>query len=345
MTKAKVAVVILNWNGKGFLEKFLPNVLSNSEGHDVIVADNASTDDSVKFVQDNFPNVEVIVNESNGGFAKGYNDALKVVKSDYYLLLNSDVEVSPNWIENMLAVMQEDESVAAVQPKVLAYHNKDTFEHAGASGGYIDKNYYPFCRGRIFGDVEKDEGQYDGIREVFWTTGACMLIKAKAYQEVNGLDEDFFAHMEEIDMCWRLKRKGYKLMVAPKSVVYHVGGGTLNYESPNKTYLNFRNSLYMIHKNHEGILPLFMLKRLVLDGLAAVQFLTKLKIKHVFAILKAHFHYYRAIPGLTKKRKALKIVCKNSNMNKGAFYTGSILYAKFFKGINQFSRLNQRLFK
>ncbi|MDX1446767.1 glycosyltransferase family 2 protein [Lishizhenia sp.] len=345
MSQAKVAVVILNWNGKAYLEQFLPSVVKYSEGHQIIVADNASTDDSISFLKANYPSIDIIVNTSNGGFAKGYNDALKQVKADYYVLLNSDVEVTANWVDIMLEELESNSGCVGVQPKVLAYHNKSVFEHAGAAGGFIDKNYYPFCRGRIFGDVEEDKGQYDGVREVFWTTGACMLVNAKAYHEVGGLDEDFFAHMEEIDMCWRLKNRGYSFFAAPKAVVYHVGGGTLNYESPNKTYLNFRNSLYMIHKNYKGILPLFIFKRLILDGIAALKFAVKFKFKHLWAIGRAHANYYQQLPKLNAKRKALKKATSNLEANKAGFYTGSLLFARFFKGITAFSKLNQRLFK
>lgn len=345
MSNAKVAVVILNWNGKAYLEQFLPSVLKYSKGHRIIVADNASTDDSLAFLKENYPEVKIIVNESNGGFAKGYNDALQKVEAEYYVLLNSDVEVTEGWVDIMLAQLESTSKCVGVQPKVLAHHNKSVFEHAGAAGGFIDKNFYPFCRGRIFGEVEEDKGQYDGVREVFWTTGACMLIKAKAYHEVGGLDEDFFAHMEEIDLCWRLKNKGYSFFAAPKAVVYHVGGGTLNYESPNKTYLNFRNSLFMIHKNYDGLLGLFMFKRLVLDGLAAAQFAAKFKFKHLWAIARAHFNYYSQIKVLNRKRKALKARTSAKEANDTGFYSGSLLYARFFKGITAFSLLNQRLFK
>ncbi|SFT49616.1 hypothetical protein SAMN05216474_0886 [Lishizhenia tianjinensis] len=345
MSNAKVAVVILNWNGKAYLEQFLPSVVQFSEGHQIIVADNASTDDSVAFLREHYPSIAIIENASNGGFAKGYNDALKQVDAQYYVLLNSDVEVTENWVDIMLAQLEALPNCVGIQPKVLAHHNKNVFEHAGAAGGYIDKNYYPFCRGRIFGEVEDDKGQYNGVREVFWTTGACMLIKSEAYHEVGGLDEDFFAHMEEIDLCWRLKNRGYAFYAAPDAVVYHVGGGTLNYESPNKTFLNFRNSLYMIHKNYGGILPLFMLKRLVLDGVAALQFAVKFKFKHLWAIARAHFQYYREIGKLQRKRKALQQATKNIDSNRSGFYTGSLLYARFFKGITAFSKLNQRLFK
>lgn len=345
MDKSKVAVVILNWNGKKYLEQFLPAVIEHSKGYRIVVADNASTDDSVAFVKHNFADVEIIVNASNGGFAKGYNDALKKVDAEFYVLLNSDVEVTPNWLDVLVHKIENTPNCVGVQPKVLAHHNKSIFEHAGAAGGFIDKNYYPFCRGRIFGDVEEDRGQYDGDREVFWTTGACMLISAKAYHEVGGLDEDFFAHMEEIDLCWRLKNKGYAFHAVPASTVYHVGGGTLNYESPNKTYLNFRNSLFMIHKNYKGILPLFLFKRLVLDGVAALQYAAKFKFNHLWAIARAHFAYYTQIGKLNTKRKTLRKENVDKQANLVGFYTGSLLYARFFKGVKEFAKLNQRLFK
>lgn len=338
------AVVILNWNGKEYLQKFLPGVIKNTPQAKIIVIDNQSTDESVDFIKENHPEVEIIVNAENGGFAKGYNDGLKLLEGrfEFYVLLNSDIEVSPNWLAPLLNKIKQAPLNAAVQPKILSYHQKTHFEHAGASGGFIDKNYYPFCRGRIFGEIEEDLGQYDTIKEVFWTTGACMLVRASVYHELGGLDEDFFAHMEEIDFCWRAKKRNYALFVVPQTTVFHVGGGTLKYESPRKTYLNFRNSLYMIHKNHEGSLSLKIIHRLVLDGIAGIQYMIKGKPKHTLAILKAHFAYYKQLSSLQQKRKKIRqnTTCSNTT----GLYNASLLWAHYFKKIRVFSKLNHRFF-
>lgn len=336
-----LAIVILNWNGKGFLEKFLPSVISYSGNAKIVLADNASTDDSVDFVQKNYPQISIVINESNGGFAKGYNDALKKIDSEFYLLLNSDIEVTPNWIEPLLETMK-DPSVAGCQPKVLSYHDKSLFEHAGASGGFLDKNYFPFCRGRIFDKFEHDHGQYDGETEVFWATGAALLIRSNLFHEAGGFDEAFFAHMEEIDLCWRIKRIGYKFMVVPQSRIYHIGGGTLPYLSPRKTYLNFRNSLYMIVKNHPG--PLFgkLFYRMLLDGMAGVRFFIRGEWKHLGSVFNAHMALYKRLPILLKQRKEIRRTA--SKYNASGLYKGNILWARYFKGIAKFSELNQRLF-
>lgn len=338
----ELAIVILNWNGRNFLERFLPGVVDHSKGARIIVADNASTDDSLSFVQNNFPQVELIVNAENGGFAKGYNDALEHVSATYYLLLNSDVEVSENWLEPLYRAIRE-EHIAAVQPKILAHHDQNQFEHAGAAGGFLDKNCYPFCRGRIFNALEQDHGQYDGETEVFWTSGACMLVRADVFHELGGFDADFFAHMEEIDLCWRMKRLGYKLKVIPSSKVYHVGGGTLNYNSPNKVYLNFRNSMYMICKNYQGFLFGKLFYRMLLDGAAGLQFLLTGHFSYFRAVLRAHGSFYRNFSKTMKKRRAFRP--EKQKFNAAGLYTGSILWAFFFKGIRKFSDLNQRLFR
>lgn len=336
-----LAIVILNWNGKNYLEKFLPSVTNFSKGHRIIVADNASTDDSVIFIKNNYPEIELIINSSNGGFAKGYNDALKKIDAEFYLLLNSDIEVTENWLEPLLKSMQ-DPSVAGCQPKILAYHNKKSFEHAGASGGFIDKDYFPFCRGRILDVVEEDLGQYNHSQEIFWATGAALLIRSKLYHEVGELDEDFFAHMEEIDLCWRLKKKGYRFMVEPESVVYHVGGGALPYTSPRKTYLNFRNSLYMLVKNHEGILIFKLLQRMILDGLAAAKFLIGGEFAQFKSVFNAHMTFYKNLGKTLKKRKEIK--ASSSKFNRVGMFNGSIIWNRYFKGIKKFSDLNQRKF-
>ena len=336
-----LAIVFLNWNGKHFLEKFLPSVCEYSGDAKIIVADNASNDDSVSYIRKHYSGIQLIINESNGGFAKGYNDALKHVEADYYLLLNSDIEVTPNWTLPLLRIM-ENPNVAGCQPKVLSYQDKTMFEHAGASGGMLDRNYYPFCRGRIFDKFEHDEGQYNDEVDVFWATGAALLIRAELYHQVGGLDEAFFAHMEEIDLCWRLKKQGYKFMVVPQSHIFHVGGGTLPYLSPRKSYLNFRNSLFMIIKNHEGNLFFKLFNRMLLDGIAGVRFLVRGEWKHLASVFNAHMAMYRRLPHLLKQRKEIK---RNAaNFNSQGLYRGSILWARYFKGVSKFKDLNQRLF-
>lgn len=307
MQAIKVAIVILNWNGKHYLEKFLPSVIVNSPKGSVFVVDNCSSDDSAGYLMQYFPEVCIIHNKENGGFAKGYNDGLQHINAEYYVLLNSDVEVTPNWIDPILELMDGDKNIAACQPKILAFHNKQQFEYAGAAGGFIDKYGYPFCRGRIFDVLEEDKGQYNTTREVFWATGACMFVRSNVYHELKGFDEDYFAHMEEIDLCWRMKNTGYKIYAVPASSVFHVGGGTLNKVSPRKTYLNFRNNLVTYTKNRSGsFLFLKILYRLVLDGVAGTKFLLSGDGKHCWAVLKAHFAYYGSLGSTLKKRKALK---------------------------------------
>lgn len=337
-----VAVVILNWNGEAFLKQFLPNVVEYSAPHRVIVADNASTDNSIDFLEQNFPSVEVVKNTTNGGFAKGYNDALKQIKADYYILLNSDVAVTPNWIAPLLTVMQE-EKVAGCQPKIKAFHNQKYFEHAGAAGGFLDKDFYPFCRGRIFDLVEMDKNQYNNNCEVFWATGACMMINAKLYHLAGGLDEDFFAHMEEIDLCWRLKRLGYKFYAVGQSEVYHVGGGTLNYMSPRKTYLNFRNSLFMIAKNYDGWIFGKVFRRLCLDGLAAIRFVTKGQFSHIGALVKAHIDFYKSVGKIKRKRKLFESQ-NQIQFNRKGLYKKSIVWKRYASKIKHFSALEDQDF-
>ncbi|MEZ4889607.1 MAG: glycosyltransferase family 2 protein [Crocinitomicaceae bacterium] len=336
-----VSIVILNWNGRNYLKQFLPSVIKYSGDARIIVADNASTDDSVEFLQQHFPQVEIIVNETNGGFAKGYNDALKKVDAKFYVLLNSDIEVTENWLQPLYQLLQNDK-IAGCQPKIRSYSEKHKFEHAGAVGGFIDANYFPFCRGRIFDSVEEDEGQYDGVSEVFWATGAALMVRSDVYHQLGGLDESFFAHMEEIDWCWRAKKLGYALYVQPESVVYHVGGGTLPYASPRKTYLNFRNSLYMIVKNHEGWLFPKLLYRMIIDGVAGVRFLFLGEINNLISVVKAHFSMYANLSSLLQKRRAIK--ASSVAPNTTGRYNGNLLWAYYFKGVKKFSKLNQRLF-
>lgn len=286
---SSVAVVILNYNGRNFLEKFLPNVIQNSVPHQVIIADNASTDDSVSFLKSTFPELKLIEISENLGYAGGYNMALKQVHSDFYVLLNSDVETTPNWIDPIISLMQQNEKIVACQPKIKSYHQKDYFEYAGAAGGFIDKLGYPFCRGRIFSHLEQDLGQYDDESPVFWASGACLFVKAKGFWDLGGLDDRFFAHMEEIDFCWRAKNAGYEIYYSGKSTVYHVGGGTLLVENPFKTYLNFRNNRLMLYKNlSKKEYAKIKTRRKQLDYLAAMQFYITGKTANAKAVFKAH---------------------------------------------------------
>lgn len=300
----KIAVVILNWNGKELLKKFLPSVVSFSKEATIYVADNASTDESVSFVTNNFPEVNIIQNISNGGYAKGYNDALKQVNEDIFVLLNSDVLVTENWLSPILEYFRNDPNLVAAQPKILDYKNKAYFEYAGAAGGFIDQFGYPYCRGRIFNTIEKDTGQYDDTKEIFWASGACLFIRKTAFNRAQGFDEDFFAHQEEIDLCWRLHNNGGRVKYIGASTVYHLGGATLKNVNPRKTFLNFRNTLLTLLKNVKGTkVYVLLFCRLLLDGLAALQFLFKGKLKHISAILKAHFSFYRLFFKFLKKRK------------------------------------------
>ncbi|GHC62655.1 glycosyltransferase family 2 protein [Ulvibacter litoralis] len=299
-----VAVVILNWNGKKLLSQFLPSVVRYSPEATIYVADNASTDDSVAFLSENFPQVKIIQNTINGGYAKGYNDALKELSEDVFILLNSDVEVTENWIPPLLSEFKKDTTLVAAQPKILDYKNKAYFEYAGAAGGFVDMFGYPFCRGRIFETVEKDEGQYNDTVNILWATGACLFVRRDAFTEVNGFDEDFFAHQEEIDLCWRMQAKGGIIKYVGASTVYHVGGATLKTINPKKTFYNFRNTLLLLVKNVKGLQVWgIVCIRLVLDAFAAIQFLVQGKPAHVLAILKAHFSFYRLLPKFVKKRK------------------------------------------
>lgn len=287
----KIAIAILNWNGIKLLEKFLPSVTKYSQGADIYVIDNASTDDSVAFIQQNYPDIKIVVNDKNYGFAGGYNQGLKGIKADVYCLLNSDVEVTNGWLIPFFELFK-NKDIAAAQPKILDYNHKTKFEYAGAGGGFLDNFGYPYCRGRVFWTLEEDHGQYDDEIEIFWATGACMFIRAHEFWEQNGFDENFFAHMEEIDLCWRLNNCGKKIYYTGKSSVYHVGGGTLS-NSPNKTYLNFRNSLWMLVKNlpKHKIIPVIF-SRLVLDGITAIVFWRYHGFGHLIAIFNAHMSFY-----------------------------------------------------
>ena len=301
---SKLAIVILNWNGKRFLERFLPTLLRTLPDYaEVVVCDNASKDDSVAFMEEHFPQVKLLLNERNEGFARGYNLALQRVEAKYYCLLNSDIEVTDGWIEPVIEQMDANEKIAAVQPKLRSFDRRDEFEYAGASGGYIDKYGYPFCRGRVFSNVEKDRGQYDDVIDIFWATGAAMFVRSDIYHLMEGLDGDFFAHMEEIDFCWRIKNLGYKIKVNPASVVYHIGGGTLPKNNSYKTFLNFRNSLYLLIKNlPEERLAKTLILRFFLDQVAAFSFLAQGHFKDFTAVYKAIFTFARTYKQFYAKR-------------------------------------------
>ena len=336
----RTAVVILNWNGSSFLKKFLPSVLNNTPADvSIIVADNASKDDSVEMLSRDFPQVKIIQNETNGGFAKGYNDALALVEAEYYILLNSDIEVTPRWIEPVIELMDSDPSIAACQPVIRSYHAPEYFEYAGAAGGFIDQYGYPFCRGRLFTELEKDTGQYDDTREVFWATGACLFVRAELFRKHGGFDEDFFAHMEEIDFCWRMKHLGYKIMVCPASKVFHVGGGTLPKISSFKTYLNMRNNITLLYKNlpAERLIPVFI-SRLFLDGLAAFKFLVDGGFDDFWAVVRAHMSFYRRFGKHKHKRSQIP------HRHVTQVYMGNIVVAYFLKGIKRFSQIRQDMF-
>lgn len=341
----KVAVILLNWNGQKWLKKFLPTMIKYSDEATIILADNLSTDNSVSYIKENFKNVQVLINNENYGFAGGYNVALDKIKGDfdYYAIVNTDIEVTANWLSPLIDFLETHPTAFSVQPKILSQTNKKYFEYAGAAGGFIDKNYYPFCRGRIFNTVEEDHGQYDYPKEVFWTTGACMVVHAERFHVLNGFDCDFFAHMEEIDLCWRAKIMGWSCHIEPISKVYHVGGGTLNYESPKKTFLNFRNNLMMIHKNHPRSLFPKILMRLCLDGIAGVMFILKLKPQHCFAIIKAHFAYYGQLSKLSSKRKQIQNDRKVLSSLIGQ-YSGNILITYFLRKKKKYSELDQKKF-
>lgn len=341
---SRVAIVILNWNGRPFLQQFLPGVIAHSPSYaDVIVADNASTDDSVQWLQQQHPSVRIIQNLSNGGFAKGYNDALQHVHAEYFVLLNSDIEVTPGWLDPLISLLDKDTSVAACQPKLRAFHQKDEFEYAGAAGGFIDKWGYAFCRGRIFDTYEKDHGQYDDACEVAWATGACLVIRKSDWDHSGGFDADFFAHMEEIDLCWRLRNRGRKIMYCPGSTVYHVGGGTLNKTSPKKTYLNFRNNLLLLTKNHAS--RFFWLKiflRMCLDGVAAFRFLSSGDGKHFMAVIKAHFSFYAMLGSTIRKRRQIKR--EVSVFATSCIYRGNIVVEYFLRKTRKFTDLDKKKF-
>ncbi len=344
-TLASVAVVILNYNGVDFLKKFLPSVLkSNYENLSIHVADNGSSDTSIALLKTTFPEVKIIDLEDNHGFAKGYNLALDQVDADYLILLNSDVEVTQNWINPIIELMERDKTIGACQPKIKSYHAKDYFEYAGASGGWMDRLGYPFCRGRIFDKLEKDQGQYNTTSEIFWASGAAFFVRGKLFKALGGFDPDYFAHAEEIDLCWRIKRAGYKIMVKPRSEVYHVGGGTLDYLNPRKTYLNFRNTLFTILKNEPKRKLLWLIPtRLILDGIAGGLFLVQGKFSHIKSILQAHFAFYQSFFSMLEKRKMynekIQKISISNIPNKVGIYQGSMVWQYYIKKVKFFKNL------
>jgi GT2 family glycosyltransferase len=320
-----LAIVILNWNGKSWLEKFLPSVISHSKNAEIYVIDNFSTDDSISFIKAQFPTVKIVQNNKNYGFAGGYNEGLQSIDAEFYCLLNSDVEVTENWIEPVLNLFKKDPQIAAIQPKILSFTHKNYFEFAGAGGGLIDNLGYPYCRGRVFDDVEEDKGQYNDETEIFWASGCCLFIRSKYFWEQNGFDDRFFAHQEEIDLCWRLKNSGKKIFYTGKSRVYHVGGGTLNKQSSQKTFLNIRNNLSMMLKNlpfPNLVWVLFL--RMILDGAAAFYFAYKNGLSHLWAVLRGHFGFYSHVPGTLKLRQ--------NNQIKKYYQTEWLIFKHFLGG-------------
>jgi GT2 family glycosyltransferase len=346
-TTPKVAIVILNWNGVKHLQQFLPSVLTSVYPNmDIVVGDNGSTDGSVNFIKSEYPTIKIIENGDNYGFTGGYNRVLAQVEADYFILLNSDVEVHPGWIQPVIELMESDPLIAVAAPKIMSYNQKDHFEHAGAAGGFIDEFGYPFCQGRMFYEIEQDKGQYNQSREIFWASGAAMFIKKKYWDEAGGFDERFFAHMEEIDLCWRLKNKGYKVMYCAQSEIYHLGGGTLNTENPFKTYLNFRNNLLLLKKNlpfwqSVGVITL----RYCMDLLAMFRFLSEGKRKDAWAVSRAHQNFLRHIfkreTPTSLKYKSMQITYQS---NLTGMYYGSIVWDFFVKKHTTFTALDQEKF-
>ena len=334
----KVTVAILNYNGEEMLGRFLPSVLQNSPGARIVVADNASTDGSVAFMKERFPGVELVLLDRNYGFAEGYNKVIEHIGTEYVLLLNSDVEVTPGWLEPLMAALDADENVVACQPKVLDYKRKSHFEYAGAAGGFIDRYGYPFCRGRIFDTVEEDKGQYDTVADIFWATGAALLIRTAAYRDAGGLDGRFFAHMEEIDLCWRLRARGHRIVCVPASTVYHVGGATLSVGNPRKSYLNFRNNLLMLYKNlPSNELCRVMAVRCVLDYVAALKFALGGSWVHCRAVVEARRDFRRMKNDYKAVREAnLAVVRANEIKERTGF---SILWQYHAKGKKMYAQL------
>lgn len=337
----KIAIVILNWNGRHYLQQFLPSVCMHSDLPDteIYVADNGSADDSVDYIRKSFPRVKLIELDHNYGFAMGYYKALRQISSTYFILLNSDVEVTAGWILPLSNTMDGNPSIGACMPKIKDYNRRQLFEYAGACGGYIDRLGYPFCRGRILNVLEEDNGQYDSHREIFWASGACMFVRSSAYYKAGELDGNFFAHMEEIDLCWRMKRVGYVVAAVPAATVYHVGGGTLPNNTPHKLYLNYRNNLFLLFKN----LPVYqlipvVLIRMVLDGMSAIAYLFNGSVRSFFAVFRAHLAFHRRIPVLIGQRRQLKGTIRTGKIKE--ILPGSIVMNFFIKRRRYFSQLN-----
>ena len=336
----RTAVVILNWNGEKFLNQFLPVLLRNTQlpGVDIYVADNASTDNSLSLIEEQFPTVKTLLLDKNYGFAGGYNKALAQINADYFVLLNSDVEVTENWLQPLLNYMNENADVAACQPKIKSFYNRDYFEHAGASGGFIDYLGFPFCRGRVVGTAEMDRGQYDTVIDVFWATGACLLIRSELYNQVGGLDDEFFAHMEEIDLCWRLRSRGFRIVCIPQSTVFHVGGGTLQVEHPHKTYLNFRNNLLMLYKNlPQKSLSNIMRWRMLFDYAAAFQLFVTGKPQNAKSVLEARKDFKKMLPGFVDKR--IENLSSATRTDFPEMLRKSIVIEYYLKGNKTYSKL------
>jgi GT2 family glycosyltransferase len=325
---ATVAIVILNWNGRAFLEKFLAPLLEHTAqpGVSFMVVDNGSTDDSCDFVTKNYPEIQLICLAQNHGYTGGYNIGLQHIKADYYVLLNSDVAVSSGWLASLVKLMDNEVKVGVCMPKIKAYNKPQSFEYAGAAGGFIDRFGFPFCRGRILSYIEEDKGQYDERQEIFWATGACLMVRAPLFHELDGFDELFFAHMEEIDFCWRVQIAGYKVMCEPASVVYHIGGGTLSNNNPRKLYFNYRNSLYMLYKNIPRSKRFFIFFiRFILDSFSAIVYLFSGKFSFFSAVCRAYFHFLR-------NRRKLSIRPQPPTISVTGIYRRSIVWDFFIKG-------------
>ena len=332
----RIGIVILNWNGVELLKRFLPSVLEHSAGHDIYLADNASTDSSISWVQENYPMIKIIAMDTNRGYAGGYNEALKFVDNEVVCLLNSDVEVTAGWLEPIVERFETEEKLGALQPKILDLKNPNRFEYAGAAGGFLDRFAYPYCRGRIFNTLESDEGQYDDFIDLDWASGACLFIRKRIFDELNGFDTDYFAHQEEIDLCWRIRKSGYRINYESRSSVLHLGGGTLKSHNPKKTFYNFRNSLYNIVKNDDSFwMFVILLIRMILDGVAALKFLFEGDVTHFVAVFKAHLSFYSNFAIIWSKRNsASKTVYQN---NQGVF---SIIYQYFVLNKHTFHKIH-----
>jgi GT2 family glycosyltransferase len=340
----KAAIVILNWNGIEYLKRFLGATVINSisPGILIYVADNGSKDGSADWVAKNFPSIKLLRFDKNLGFAGGYNLALQQIDTEYFILLNTDIEVTEAWTKPLISFMELNQDVASCQPKIRSWIKKEHFEYAGAAGGFIDKYGYAFCRGRLFNSIEKDEGQYDTAKDVFWTSGACMIVRAEAWRRCNGFDADFFAHMEEIDLCWRFHIAGYRVSYIPEPVVYHVGGGVLPYDSPFKTYLNFRNNLFLLYKNlPDKKLHYVLFIRKLLDGVAAFFFLISGKFRDVKSVWSAHIDYYKSIRSLKGKREMVKKLAVKQSIN--TIMNKSIVFEFYIRGIRTFNKLKTNI--